>query len=217
MEYTLEWVREKVKEIKSLGTERPGNVRVHPNGFIQFDLGAVQSGWHESHKEGHSGSALRLHIWNPPDHILPHQKTVNEVHDHVFDMQSNVVRGSLTQRNYFFQVGREDRPRTHEAYIAVYNKTSDSRLEATGVIGHLVEWEQFDVEEGQIYEQPAFTLHDTGVDHGGCVVTVMEKRVIHKGNATVICPVGTPPDNSYDRQAAAPADFLYAAIDAALA
>src|SRR3954453_8938459 len=105
MTYTIDWVRETVARVKEGGG---GNIRVHPNGFIQLDLvepeyGASMGGsWYASHQQGHSGAALRLHIWNPPGHELPHQETVNEVHTHVFDMQSNVIVGTLEQWRFGF-------------------------------------------------------------------------------------------------------------------
>ena len=59
------------------------------------------------HHEGHSGASLRLHIWNPPGHELPHQETINELHTHVFDMHSTIVRGKMNQRIFTFAVGSE--------------------------------------------------------------------------------------------------------------
>jgi hypothetical protein len=85
---TLPTLREQVAELRAAGK---GNPRVHPNGFIQLDLDHVADGWHASHHRGHSGGRTRLHIWNPPGVTLPHQDTVNEIHDHVFDMLSTVV------------------------------------------------------------------------------------------------------------------------------
>jgi hypothetical protein len=44
----------------------------------------------------------------------------------------------------------------------------------------------------------------------------MEKTAVHTGDAYVLCPVGQPPDNSYDRAAAAPADYLWSAVEASI-
>lgn len=204
--YDLDWVRQHYLNGK--------NPRVHPNGFVQLDLAEVAGGWHESHQQGHSGAALRLHIWNPPDHELPHQETVNEIHDHVFDMRSHVVRGTLEQRLYHLIVGG-DNGNTHQIYRAVYGKGADSRLEATGIVGRLHEYDRYPIGQGFPYTQPAFTFHDS-VAHG-TVVTVMEKQTIREGNASVLCHIGMEPDNSFDRASAAPASFLWSAITASLA
>lgn len=200
--------------VHALREASQGNPRVHPNGFIQLDLDTVEDNWHDSHKQGHSGGMRRLHIWNPPGFELPRQGTVNEIHDHVFDMRSNVVRGVLAQQLYLFIVG--DTRVTHELYRAVYQKNSDSRLEAMGVSGWLANKSTEVIGSGESYVQPAFTLHDSNPG-GSLVVTVMEKLKVHEGEATVVCPVDTKPDNSFDRASAAPTDYLWRAIMASLA
>lgn len=209
----LATLRHEVKQILLAGG---GNPRVHPNGFIQLDIGPVEESWHKSHKKGHSGASRRLHIWNPPGIELPHQETVNEIHDHVFDMKSTVVKGLLVQCLYDFMDATEESGKTHELYRAVYSKSSDSRLEPTGRIGWLHLREQFGVRAGFTYTQRAFTFHDTQTPEG-LVVTVMEKMVVRDGDAHVLCPIGVPPDNSYDRAAAAPVELLHEAIEASLA
>lgn len=210
---TVEALREVVDGIQDADG---GNPRVHPNGFIQLDLEDVPASWHASHQRGHSGASRRLHIWNPPGIELPHQETVNEIHDHVFDMRSTVIRGVLTQRLYHFITGIEARFWTHELYRAIYAKSSDSRLEPLKVYGMLEQINSFEIEEGSSYTQSAFTLHDSD-PQGELVVTVMEKTEILPGDATVVCEFNKPPDNSYDRQNAAPTELLWEAIARALA
>lgn len=212
------------EEVAYIRADDGGNPRVHPNGFIQLDLDPVPETWHASHKKGHSGARRRLHIWNPPGVQLPHQGTVNEIHDHVFDMHSEIVKGQLWQCLYEFDQissGTATFPSsvpkpTHELYQAVYAKNSDSRLEPTGKKGWLKMINRFPVRERGSYEQPAFTLHDTETP-AGLVVTVMTKMKVHDGEASVICPVDTPPDNSYDRAAAMPKEEIWEAIERSLA
>lgn len=215
MTLTLIDVRDEVAEARASGAQP----RVHPNGFIQLDL-LVEPGeesWADSKKQGHSGGSRRLHIWNPPGIELPHQDTDNEIHDHVFDMQSTVVRGRLMQSLYEFRPQSPDEMAmpTHETYRAVYDKKSSSRLEPTGEQGWLdwVQW--FFVSEGMSYWQDAFTLHDTRPD--GLVVTVMEKVHVHEGNPTIVCEIGHPPDNDFDRASAAPHELLWEAIERSVA
>jgi hypothetical protein len=201
------------------------NPRIHPNGFIQLDLEPVEESWDESKKRGHSGASLRLHIWEPPGIDLPRQETINEIHDHVFDMRSTVVKGRLMQSLYKFEIPSwlqegyglcaappvDSKPPTHKKYKAVYDKKSSSRLEPTGEQGYLLHVQSFWIEAGQSYTQPAFTLHDSVAD--GLVITLMEKTEIHEGDATVICRVGSPPDNTFDRAKAADPALLWDAIE----
>lgn len=194
--------------------------RVHPNGFIQLDLEPVGETWEK--KRGHSGANRRLHIWNPPGITLPHQDTVNEIHDHVFDMKSTVVRGTLVQQLYCFTVGRDLgymlRPpeiQRYELYRAVYDQASSSRLEPTGVIGIVEKYHEFPTYEGGSYTQPAFTFHDSD-PQDNCVVTIMEKTKIRFGDASVLCPVGKEPDNTFDRTTAADTALLWSVIEGSL-
>lgn len=209
-----------IYEISVIKNTGGGNPRIHPNGFIQLDLGLVEDSWHESHKKGHSGSSRRLHVWNPSGIELPHQDTTNEIHDHVFDMRSYVVKGIQWQILYDFipwEPNFSEPPGavTHEKYQAVYDKNSDSRLVPTGIKGWLVERNKFPVYSGRAYFQHAFTLHDSKPQ--GCTVTVMTKTKINEGEATVVCPVDSPPDNSFDRVSAMPEAEIWIAIEAALA
>lgn len=188
------------------------NPRVHPNGFIQLDIAEVEENWDESKKRGHSGADERLHIWNPPGLELVRQNTKNEIHDHVFDMRSKVMKGRLMQSLYEFvpQLPDDLTMPTHEKYRAVYDKQSSSRLEPTGEYGWLDPVQWFWVDAGASYWQAAFTLHDSVPD--GLVVTYMEKVQIHEGDATVICEYGKTPDNSFDRAKAMDPDDLWEAI-----
>jgi hypothetical protein len=207
----LSEIRDLVEQLRQEG----GQPRVHPNGFIQLDLIPVTD-WDQSKQRGHSGAMRRLHIWNPPRFPLPHQETTNEIHDHVFDMRSEVVIGDLVQDLYGFIFGqRFAKPPTHELYRAVYDKTSSSRLEAMGVRGYLRLAQSFAIRAGESYTQPAFTLHNSDAGRG-CVVTVMEKEQVHEGDATIVCEIGNPPDNTFDRAKAADQDYLWGAIYAAL-
>jgi hypothetical protein len=204
--WTLPQARTMVEEAKKAGRQP----RVHPNGFIQLDLEPVEEVWEK--KEGHSGANIRLHIWNPPHIVLPHQGSRNEIHDHVFDMKSTVIRGTLEQLLYQFVVGVG--LRRYELYQAVYDQKSDSRLEPTGIFGQLEIYKRFEIYPGNSYTQIAFTLHDSRPQ--GCVVTVMEKESIHEGNPVIVCKRDKSPDNDFDRATAAPADLLWDAIDSSL-
>jgi hypothetical protein len=200
--------------VAALKERGEGNPRIHPNGFIQLDLEPVEDSWDASKKRGHSGATRRLHIWNPPMVTLPRQKTVNEIHDHVFDMHSLVLKGTLFQHMYYFTVGLAEDP-THEIYRAVYDKASSSRLAPTGIKGLLRHATHFPVHAGSDYTQPAFTLHNSEAPLG-TVVTLMTKERVHEGDATVICPIDSPPDNDFDRASAAPAEDLWLAIEQSL-
>lgn len=166
--------------------------RVHPNGFIQLDLDCYAPGL----QQGHSGGYRRLHVWNPPGIELPRQPTRTAIHDHVFDMQSTVVVGKLTQVCYALIIGSGSK-HTHQIYRADYNGPGDSTLQPTGITGALAKIDEFQISAGGNYTQPAFSFHDSVSQ--GTVVTVMEKTKIHEGDASVLCEIGKEPDE-FDRR-----------------
>src|SRR5882672_5609107 len=67
--------------------QQPRRPRLHPNGFIQLDLTEDLS--------------KRLHVW--PDEPLQAQLTRHPIHDHSFDMKSEILAGCLANLIYEFQ------------------------------------------------------------------------------------------------------------------
>lgn len=186
-----------------------GDPRVHPNGFVQLDLGAAVVG-----VTGHSGAVRRLHVWNPPGLRVPGRARSEGIHDHVFDMCSTVLVGTLRQRVYEFAVGT-GRPHTHEVHRASY-WAGGSYLVPTGVRGVVREVDAYDVPAGHAYSQAPWTFHETD-PVSGLLVTVMDKRIVHEGSPCVLQPLGLAYEADPPRAAVLPTEAVVAAIRAALA
>src|SRR4051812_43978314 len=94
-----------IDSLRYLNTEP----RVHPNGFIQLDL-----------KPG-----LRLHVW---DVQIKAQEPPTPVHDHIFDMRSQVLLGQIGQNVHHFELGgyRDSGPLEYEVAMARYTSPGDS-------------------------------------------------------------------------------------------
>lgn len=217
-----------VADARSAGV-RP---RVHPNGFLQLDLDSVlrpcaacaTTGWKSMggvggdspiqcsncHGIGQAltGGDTRLHIWHPD---LPKQKTYTGTHDHIFDMESIVKRGRLWQVRKSYALEHHTAP-TDEIYMARY-RGIETQLEPTGVL--VVHDDAYDtdtlVREGESYNQPAFTFHET-VPDTMIVVTVMRKSFAYEGNPRVMVPIDREPDNSFVREEA-DEEFLWKIIE----
>lgn len=158
--------------------------RVHPNGFIQLDF---------------PEPGRRLHIW-PKEILGLGQDSESPIHDHIFAMQSTIMRGSLTQLRYQLDLNHGGRP-THEIFMASYLKQSESVLKPTGVMGILLHdvTHHEALVEGEIYYQPPFTFHDTQPGRTP-LVTIMQKSMIHdEHNPRVLVPVGEDVDNEFKR------------------
>lgn len=180
--------------------------RVHPNGFVQLDLD--ESG------------ALRLHIW-PEEGRVQKQATDHPIHDHIFDMRSTVLRGRLGQQLYKFDLMHGGDP-THAIYVAT-TPTGRNRentlvpsnvLVRGGPIQCVEEGAVFidttytaPVLEGESYDQPAFTFHDTIIWERP-VVTVMEKTRGYQGSPRVMVPLPIESvDNDFLREGASAEDL----------
>lgn len=165
-----------VEELREQG-RKP---RVHGNGFIQLDL--------------NDSGTRRLHVWHED---IPRQVVATPIHDHVFDMRSTVLTGTL--------IHEELRPRdhyfgTHKIYTARQEGgTQNTILVAAPGLVSLDVVQRLVLGAGSIYTFPALKLHTS--DHVGLTATVMEKIKAPKGygRPRVLVQVGTEPDNDFHR------------------
>lgn len=156
--------------------------RVHGNGFIQVDL--------------NKAGTQRLHVW---DEDVPRQKVATPIHDHVFDMRSEVIVGTLIHKTYrvltcwdkegayvVYRAQREEG--TQNTTLVPYDSTVNLELEQRLIL-----------EAASIYTFPAYQLHESG--HLGTTATIMEKVNAPDGygNPRVLVPVGVEPDNEFHR------------------
>jgi hypothetical protein len=162
--------------------------RLHPNGFIQLDLNEY----------------TRLHVW--PDEKLPAQKTRHTVHDHVFDMVSVVLRGTMHNHVYHWSENKSGKYAAHRADDVIittglnnHKRVEDTVLRPTGEVGDLVELHTDIVTEGNTYYLPAFYLHDSEAD--GLTATLMTKTRVYKDRAPLVAvPRDVEPDNDFRRE-----------------
>lgn len=155
--------------------------RVHGNGFIQVDL----------NKEG----TKRLHVW---DDDVPRQKVATPIHDHVFNMTSEVILGTLIHE--VLLTHSDSFHGTHKVYRARREEgTQNTTLERVPGIVRLSTRERLILAEGSVYYFEAGRLHQT--DHRGTTATIMEKIDAPAGYGTprVLVPKGEEPDNEFRR------------------
>lgn len=153
--------------------------RLHPNGFVQFDLGPNQ----------------RLNIW---DESLPPAQTINTpIHDHTFDFSSRVVAGKLFHIVYDFAKN----PHGQDCLWGVVPwRTGDETVlePLAGMVGDAVLFETNELPAGSGYTFGAGLFHET--KHEGFTATVMTKtrKNVTEG-ARVVVPVGGSVDNDFRR------------------
>jgi hypothetical protein len=178
--------------------------RLHPNGFVQLNLLG----------EGGGGSPARLHVF-PWPLLRPSEESNTPCHDHIFDMHSEVILGSVEQVEFAVALSHGASP-THE----IWSVRTDglNRDGAPGPTGVLVEaWldQSSEFEAGCGYSQRAFTFHETR--WYGMAATVMTKRRVYQDfSPRILVPVGIGHDPAQDDRSRVPEDTLWEVIDQAL-
>ncbi len=160
--------------------------RVHPNGFLQLDLEP------DTTSTGRHIAKRRLHIF---DDRLPRQSVRTAIHDHIFDMSSFVVKGTVLNDTY---IAVPDEEGDLEIYQAQEAKCTETNLVPTGRRVSLKLKHTEYVYMGESYEFPALSFHDSR--HEGVAVTIMRKGLSHASTPRVLVPVDAEPDNNFSRE-----------------
>lgn len=168
-----------------------GRPRVHGNGFIQLDL----------------TERSRLHIWGDPR--IPRQKVATMIHDHVFGFKSTIIFGRLINVMY------ETLP--HESgdfavYAPEVRDREDTILRDTllrvnirPVFVNMVQWGS----ACSTYNIVPFEFHESFAPDGPAATIIIKDAATQaqgaKDKSRVLVPVGTEPDNEFNRYDADPA------------
>lgn len=164
------------------------NIRVHGNGFLQLDL--TEDG------------KKRLHIW---DYSLPRQEVATPIHDHVFDLRSEVLCGTLIHEELTPIVTNNG---THIVYRAEQQEGTQNTILVPDDDEVFLKVEQrLFLGAGSLYTFPAWHLHQTM--NRGTTATVMEKKNAPDsyGRPRVLVEIGQEPDNDFHRDAFDPEDL----------
>lgn len=172
--------------------------RVHPNGFIQIDVPGTDA-------------RERIHIW--PAEKLPTQSVGTQIHDHIFNMASTVLKGAL--ENIVYRLRPSLTPE-YDIYLGLYkNGPHDNTLLPTHIGGRLEFEKKQTVLSGHHYFLPAFVFHDSVPLIRPCV-TYMTKTYVHAGrHPRVLARTGQTPDNSFSRHCMTP-EALWEIIERSL-
>jgi hypothetical protein len=162
--------------MRMMRQEREGSPpTIHPNGFIQLKL----------------TNGRRMHFWHPD---IPRQKVGSPIHDHVFDMRSSIMLGSLFHREVKILPNVDG---YYEIWQAKPIRDTETVLVGTGQrvkANHCTEQE---LGPGESYEFPAFTFHLTRDPVPA--VSMISKLQNYPGKPRVLVPAGEKPDNDFTR------------------
>jgi hypothetical protein len=163
--FNWEAIREHWNEI--LEEIRRVSLKVHPLGFIHSVI----------HRE--QDIALRIHIWESKSRVM--QQPHWPIHTHVFDLQSTVIVGRVTNHTYSWLEGDSDPAhRLYEATLA----DGESRLTATGRLGNFTRTSSELINCGGSYAVARSVFHQTIVSQGAFAATLARTHN-HPGNPLV--------------------------------
>ena len=152
----------------------------HGNGFMQADLPI----------------GARLHIWNPD--LGQAQRIATPIHDHRFSFRSVVLYGYQNHWTYN-PITTEDSTRwTHHVYQAQPTTRQSTELVPTGAVVSVGAPICYTIPAGESYLFEQYLFHETPIIE--YAITVLFKLANDPDHATrVLCPIGSQPDNDYDR------------------
>lgn len=178
------------RELRRFGTVP----RLHPNGFIQLELGTRKA---------------RLHVW--PEEPIAVRTVDTPIHDHVFRFESRVLLGTLLhfiheyvedpQGKYcMWSAGCSAAGRAHQPLKLIDGRRYDQRTEAC--------WRYL---PGGRYSFDPFLFHKSvAVGLTATIITI--DSFDETASPRVICPVGVEPDSTFRRDAFDP-ELLWSHIE----
>lgn len=171
--------RGEVVGLINLAIEDGNTPVVHPNGFLQLKL----------------SDGRRIHFW---DREIPRQKVPTLIHDHVFDMSSKIIAGTLLH----CQIRVHQEPEGYfDQYEAITIEGVQTELVNTGlrVRADYGEWQEFHA--GDEYIFPAGRFHETSDRLGPCISIITKGKTFKTINPRVLVKHGETPDNDFERGA----------------
>lgn len=185
-----------IKDLRDSG-RKP---RVHPNGFVQFDTIPGEE---------------RLHVWPASGFINSNGARMHPVHNHSYDIESEVLCGCVTNLTYLFIAKK---PTTHQLHRATRTTGHDSVL--VPMIGesegHLVSWTSHTYLPGDSYKLDRDVLHDT-LTHGLTATLMKIKNPDQTYGPLVAVPWYLQPNNDFKREEVnVREEYLWHLIDEAL-
>lgn len=178
--------------------------RFHGNGFIQLQL----------------NDRTRLHIWHPKLPPIPdHNATI---HDHVWDMESVVLLGSLT--HYTYDVREPEL--LDKILVDMYSVGAADKQGVGDMLGFrqaLIKTGAYSMAERSVYQFPAHRFHASVAhwlpeEQAPLVATLMTKQTPRgKTSPRIVCPSGATPVDAFDEKHQPISSLMWMIIERALA
>ncbi len=168
--------------------------RLHGNGFIELDL----------NEEG----TRRLHVWPFPK--LSAQKIDSSIHDHAWDMESQVYLGQIHHRTFTAEPHING---LFNVYRAIPRDKEDTELVKEKGRVLVKQLDVIFVSAGESYFLSALHLHSS--QWYGLSLSIITKSNMLDSRPRVLCLDKTEPDNDFSRYSI-DTEILWNSIEEAL-
>jgi len=162
-------------ELLAAVAERPPAATWHPTGFIVLELLRDDEG------------ALRLHLW--PEGERKRGRPCWPVHDHIWDLRSRVLCGSVSSHDYEVHDDVEGSSMLYAVEYAAGSSScmrrSERRVSARARVPRRME-------AGQRYSVTAGVFHASRVEPGGFAATLVATEIGSRARPWVLGPVDGP-------------------------
>lgn len=148
----------------------------HPLGFIHCKIA-------ESNLD-----TFRLHIW--PIDILPEFSQAHKIHDHLFNVESLVLVGSILCEEYIFLENLSSTA-THRIVNVDYSGASPILYESN-LTGMLRSSASIITVEGDFYKLPSMVLHESTLSSQRTAITLVRTTNPIEYNPRIILPIEVP-------------------------
>lgn len=128
-----------------------------------------------------NGVNLRYHIW-PKGWAIPQDQAGGEIHDHIFELNSVILAGSMRHQTYDFLPSGEGR---HEILTVTYNREG-SQLNRSGQRGELKVISDEVYKPGTVYRVPAGTIHRADASEAPAATLVLAVNNKNQSNPRVV-------------------------------
>ncbi len=167
-------IRAVLKEHRQAGTP----VQIHPLGFLRVPLTS----------QDRLDEGFYLHVWPGPTTLQ--LQASSQVHNHVFDLESRILVGTLRNREYeaFEDIGGE-----WVLAEAIYAGSRSSRVPTGARIGYRLVHEQT-YGPGEVYTIPKGVFHETDILQTPTATLMRKSNVDRSHHPINIMPVSGEPD-----------------------
>jgi len=146
--------------------------------------------------QAYVSETVRIHVWHDTL-VLPGMRESGAIHDHRFDLESTVLVGALTNREYSEDLSHGIPLGEFDMYEVLKSKDRIAELRKVAT-RRFISVRETELTEGCTYTYPKRRFHES--IHRGTTVTLVTKSNQEDFPPRILAPAGTKPVNALQTQ-----------------